>query len=136
MKKITICLAALLALSATAYAGDDRPNSQNVDKYPWGMHIPGSKSSYGIFVIFTQQACSHKYIGKLKGAEKFGLRKATIYKDQGGQPGKAVGQGCWSSNDDMQKLDYLGYQGDFNSDKDGSIMSMPWSDMFNVSNAG
>ncbi len=67
MKKLTACFTILLALSATAFADDDHPNAQNVDKYSWGMHIPGSKSSYGVFVIFTQEACTHKYTGKLKG---------------------------------------------------------------------
>ncbi|MDP5239129.1 hypothetical protein Q9Q94_06275 [Uliginosibacterium sp. 31-16] len=136
MKKLTFCVAALMLASFAASAADEKPNAKNVDKFAWGMHIPGSKPSYGVFVLFTQEACKHKYIGKLKGAEGFGLRKAMIYRDEGGQPGKIVGNGCWSADEDKQKLDYLGYQGDFNADKDGRILSVPWSGMFNASNAG
>ena len=136
MKKRIATLIALTIISTAAYAGDDKPNAKNVNSANWGMHIAGSKSSYGVFFVFSQEACTHKYTGKLKGAEQFQLRKATIYKDQKGQPGKVVGQGCWSTNEDTQKLDYLGYQGDFNSDKNGNVMSLPWSDMFNASNAG
>ena len=136
MKKLISTLIALTVLSAPAYAGDDKPNAKNVNSANWGMHIPGSKSANGVFFIFSQEACAHKYKGQFKGAEQFQLRKATIYKDQKGQPGKVVGQGCWSVNEEKQKLDYLGYQGEFNSDKNGNVMSLPWSDMFNASNAG
>ena len=136
MKKLNVCLIALMLASFAVSAADDKPNAKNINKANWGIHIPGSKTSSGVFVLFTQEACTHKYTGQLKGAEQFGLRKAAIYKDQGGQPGKVVGNGCWSADEDKQKLDYLGYQGSFNADKDGRIMSVPWSDMFNASNAG
>ena len=136
MKRLAACFFVMLMLSSIARAGDDqKPNASNVNKYPWGMHIDGSKSSYGVFVLFSQQACEHKYTGKLKGAEKFQLRKAAVYKDEGGSPGKPVGLGCWSANEDTRKNDYLGYKGDFNADATGSVLSMPWSDMFNANNA-
>lgn len=136
MKKIISLLIFLGFSSGLAYA-DERPNAKNFNKSNWGLHVSGSDSSAGVFVIFNQKSCSHKYQGKLQGLEsKVALRQATIFLDDEGSPGKVIGKGCWSATVENQQFEYLGYQGEFNAEKDGRILEIPWSKMFNASNAG
>ena len=40
-----------LAPAATE-ATDDKPNAKNIYNHSWGIHIPGSKSASGVFIIF------------------------------------------------------------------------------------
>ncbi len=80
--------------------------------------------------------CGHTYAGKMRGVEKYKPRQATIYRETDGQPDKKVGQGCWTVDELNQKFEYIGYEGYFNSDKEGKIINVPWPDMFNANKAG
>lgn len=135
-EKIISLLICLGLASGLAHANES-PNAKNFNKSDWGLHVAGSDSSQGIFLIFNQKSCSHKYKGKLQGIEsKVALRQATIFLDDEGSPGKIIGKGCWSATVEDQEFEYLGYQGEFNTEKNGRILEIPWSKMFNASQAG
>lgn len=136
MKKRIVPLIFCAMLTTLAQA-DERPNAGNFKKFNWGLHIQGSASASGAIFQLNQKPCGHKYTGKLKGVEgKVKLRQAIVMIEDEGRPGKVIGKGCWSATVEDQQFEYLGYQGEFNSDKNGGIINMPWSEVFNFDMAG
>lgn len=127
-------------LSMLAQANDSneehKPNASNFRKNTWGVYIQGRKPAPGVFVVLFQEACKYKYRGKLKGVEtKEELRKALVFREYENMPGKVIGKGCWSVTLEDHQFEYLGFQGEFNSDKGSGVMIIPWSEIFNFDNA-
>lgn len=137
-KKITISMIVLGMLSTLAQADDmNRPNASNFRKHNWAVHVQGSESTPGVFVLLSQKNCKNKYKGKLKGIEtKVALWQATVHSEDEGRPGNVIGKGCWSATVEEQQFEYLGYQGEFNSDKGSGVIEIPWSEIFDLDKAG